>query len=322
MKNLGLKLNHFFSSNLIFFMLAAMLLGWGKSEYFSQYRNWVPWMFGFMTLVTSLKTSWRDLGGIFSKPLPLITIIIFQHALFPFIAQFIGKIGFPDNPHLIAGFILTAALPVGITAVIWTGMSKGDVALSLTAATLDTLLSPITVSLVLYMFVGKSMAINYQAMMTALVVMIVIPSVVGLTINDLSGGKFYSRSEHLLGPLSSIALCGVIVVNVATAQATASTLISAAPSLIFLAFALVASGFFTGWLFPKIFGFSKEASIACVYCTGIRNTSCGLVIAMGHLPVEASIPLLVAMFFQQPISALFQRNFLKKLAPAPSLNAL
>lgn len=314
MKQIGERINRIFGSNMIFFMAAAMLIGWFANELLSQFRMAVPFMFGFMTLVTAVKTSWKDLRSIFKSPLPLLCIVLLQHILMPFFAQFLGNLGFSQSPALITGFILASALPVGITAVIWTGMSEGDVALSLTSATLDTILSPITVSLVLLMFVGQSVTIDYSAIMGSLLLMIVVPSVVGLSINDYSGGSFSKKYNAFLGPVSSLCLCGVIAVNVATAQSTASSMVNAAPILIAFSFTLVLSGFLLGWLISYLCGFTSRTRIASIYCVGIKNTSCGLVIAIGHLPVEASIPLLIAMFFQQPLAALSQKIFMSSKA--------
>ncbi|MDN5280136.1 MAG: bile acid:Na+ symporter, family [Clostridiales bacterium] len=313
MRNVGERINAFFSNNMIFFMLAAMVIGWRFSDQFGIYRDLVPWMFGYMTLVTAIKTSWKDLKIIFSRPLPLLSILVLQHLLMPFFAKFLGHLGFPNQPALITGFVLAAALPVGITAVIWSGMAKGDVALSLTAATLDTLISPVIVSLVLLAFIGETVEVNYGAIMSGLLKMIVIPSIIGLSIHDLSKGTFHPKFIPYLGPVSSVCLCGVIVVNVATAKTTASNLVNAAPMLLVFTFALVSSGFILGWAISSLFKFSKSIQTACVYSFGIRNTSCGLVIALGHLPIEASIPLLIAMFFQQPLAALSQKLFLYRL---------
>ena len=307
MKQLGERLNIFFGSNMIYFMMASMLIGWFFNENFTHYRDAVPLMFGFMTFMTAIKTSWKDLKSIFKSPLPLLSIILFQHLLMPFFASLLGKLGFSDKPALITGFILASALPVGITAVIWSGMANGDVALSLTSATIDTLLSPLTVSLVLFAFVGQNIEVNYSAIMGGLLKMIVIPSVLGLTIHDLTRGKFHQTFSPYLGPISSICLCGVIVVNVATAKATASGMVSAAPMLLATVFVLVGSGFALGWAIAKILKFSDEIRVTCIFSIGIRNTSCGLVIALGHLPIESTIPLLIAMFFQQPVAALSQK---------------
>ncbi len=310
MKKLGESLNLFFGRNMIYFMLFSMLLGWLYNDYYSNFRNAVPLMFGFMTFITAIKTSWKDLKNIFKNPLSLLCIILLQHILMPIFAQLLGHLGFPHNPALVTGFILAAALPVGITSVIWSGMTDGDVALSLTSATLDTLLSPLVVSSVLYVFIGHGVEINYPAIMKGLLMMIVIPSMLALTIHDLTSGGFHKRFIPYLGPFSSVCLCGVIVVNVATAKATASEMVNAAPALLALVFIQVCAGFFLGWLIAHQLKFTDPIKKTCIFSIGIRNTSCGLVIATGHLPIEASIPLLIAMFFQQPVAAFSQRFLL------------
>ncbi|PKL42931.1 MAG: hypothetical protein CVV41_12975 [Candidatus Riflebacteria bacterium HGW-Riflebacteria-1] len=318
MRPAGERLYHYLNSRMIFFMLSSMACGWLVGERLNFLRDAVPLMFGYMTFVTALKTSWKDLGTIFRKPLPLISIVVLQHLLMPFIASILSNALFAGRQELILGYILMAALPVGITAVIWTGIGKGDVALSLTAATIDTLLSPLVVSAVLLLFAGQQAALDYPAMIAGLIKMIVIPSVLGLTINDLSRGTFYDRSIRYLGIPSFISMCAVIMINVGMAQKSASEMFTRAPMIVLLTLLLTLTGFLTGLLLAKLFGFKESAVISSVFCAGIRNTSAGLVLAIGHFPVEASIPVLVAMMFQQPFAAISQRMLNRRLATGSS----
>jgi predicted Na+-dependent transporter len=294
---------------MIYFMLFAMACGCVGGEALGAWRGAVPWMFGYMTFVTALKTSWKDLGTIFRKPLPLVSIVILQHLLMPVIASILSHLLFPGQDKLILGYILMAALPIGITAVIWTGLAKGDVALSLTAATVDTLLSPLMVSAVLLIFAGQQADIDYSSMMRGLAFMTVIPSILGLTINDLSRGSFYGRNIRYLGIPSFVSMCAVITINVGMAQKSAAEMFTKGPLIVLLSFGMTLIGFLTGYLLARLFGFREGAITSSTYCAGIRNTSVGLVIAIGHFPVEASIPVLVAMMFQQPIAAIVQRLF-------------
>ncbi|EKD83416.1 MAG: bile acid:sodium symporter [uncultured bacterium] len=316
MRPAGERLYLYLNSRMIFFMLFAMACGWLAGGRLAIMRDIVPLMFAYMTFVTALKTSWKDLGIIFRKPLPLISIVVLQHILMPFIASILSNVLFAGRHELILGYILMAALPVGITAVIWTGLGKGDVALSLTAATVDTLLSPIVVSAVLLFFAGQQATLDYSAMIRGLVKMIVIPSVLGLTINDLSRGSFYDRSIRYLGIPSFICMCMVITINVGMAQKSAAEMFSRAPMIVMLTLTLTLTGFLSGLLLAKLFGFKESAVISSVYCSGIRNTSVGLVLAIGHFPVEASIPVLVAMMFQQPLAAVAQKLLNRGQTPA------
>ncbi|MBU1106779.1 MAG: hypothetical protein KKB51_08950 [Candidatus Riflebacteria bacterium] len=312
MRPAGERLYLYLNSRMIFFMLFAMICGWLAGDRMNFLRSFVPLMFGYMTFVTALKTSWKDLGIIFRKPLPLISIVILQHTLMPIVASLLCNTFFAGRHELILGFILLASLPIGITAVIWTGMGKGDVALSLTAATVDTMLSPIMISGVLLLFAGQHVTLDYSAMIRSLILMIVIPSVLGLTINDLSRGSFYGRSIRYLGIPSFICMCAVIMINVGLSRQSAAELFSRAPTIILLTLTLALSNFLMGWLLAKLFAFKDNAVNSSIFCAGIRNTSVGLVLALGHFPVEASIPVLVAMMFQQPLAAIAQRLIIRR----------
>ncbi|NLF98422.1 MAG: bile acid:sodium symporter family protein [Candidatus Riflebacteria bacterium] len=316
MRPAGERLYLYLNSRMIFFMLFAMLCGWLGGESLGGMRGAVPWMFGYMTFVTALKTSWKDLGIIFRKPLPLISIVVLQHLLMPVIASICSNLLFPGRQELILGYILMAALPIGITAVIWAGLGKGDVALSLTAATVDTLLSPLIVPAILLIFAGQQATIDYNSMIRGLIFMIVLPSVLGLTINDLSRGSFYNRNIRYLGLPSFFCMCLVITINVGMAQKSAAEMFSKAPLIVLLTMCMTLTGFVTGYLLARIFGFKTGALITSTFCAGIRNTSVGLVLAIGHFPVESSIPVLVAMMFQQPLAAVAQRLLTSPPEPA------
>ncbi|HNX76214.1 MAG TPA: bile acid:sodium symporter family protein [Candidatus Rifleibacterium sp.] len=288
-------------------MLSAMAIGWAGGSLFLPLRGLVAVMFGFMTFVTALKTSWRDLGNIFRKPLALIVIVVLQHLLTPLSASLISESLLPGNAGLIAGFVLAAALPVGITGVIWTGLAKGDVALSLTSATIDTLLSPVVVTVIMLLFAGQKVEIAYLPIIASLFKMIVIPSILGLTVHDLSQGSFHKNYIQYLGPVSFFCMCAVIMINTGAAQGAATEMIRRIPVVFLISFGMVIFGFISGWLLARVFAFTAPVTRSCIFCAGIRNTSAGLVIALGHFPVEASIPILIAMIFQQPVAAVAQR---------------
>ncbi len=307
MRPRGEILYDYLNSRMIFFMLAAMAIGWLAGSALDPLRVLVAPMFGFMTFVTALKTSWSDLGQIFRKPMALIVIVILQHLLTPFTASLLAEFTLAGHPELIAGFVLAAALPVGITAVIWTGLGKGDVALSLTSATIDTLLSPLVVTVVMMLFAGRKIEIAYTAMIASLFKMIVIPSVLGLTTHDISKGSFHKKYIGLLGPVSFFCMCAVIMINTAAAQSAATEMIKKIPILFPLSLGMVIFGFISGQALARLFSFKDTIARSCIFCAGIRNTSAGLVIALGHFPVEASIPILIAMIFQQPAAAMAQR---------------
>jgi bile acid:Na+ symporter, BASS family len=89
------------------------------------------------------------------------------------------------------------------------------------------------------------------------------------------------------------------------------------PFLVALVGLLVALGFGTGWLLPRVLGSPRGDQIATLFAVGIRNNSTGLVVALGHFPPLAVVPMLISMFLQQPLAALCQRHLTRGAAAPP-----
>lgn len=301
------SLYRFLNAHMIYFMLASMLLGACLGGGAKTASFLVPWLFAFMTLATSLKTSWSDLKAIIKKPFILLIIFFVQHLVIPLAAKAVGASFFADNVNLAVGYIVASSLPVGVTAVMWSGLCKGDVALSLAAATLDTLLSPLLFSLSVRLYAGCSVELDYSSLILSLIKMIVLPAILGLTINQISKGAVYAKLHEYFEIPSYFCMCSVIMLNVASAGPAAADAFYKAPHIVLISLIMVSGNFLAGHIVGSLFAKERAAAVSCVFCLGIKNTSAGLVIALAHFKGEASIPILIAMMFQQPLSACLQR---------------
>jgi len=57
---------------------------------------------------------------------------------------------FPDQHLIRIGYLISAAIPVGITSVIWTAIVKGIFPVSLVTVNLDTIIAPVAVPITLH----------------------------------------------------------------------------------------------------------------------------------------------------------------------------
>lgn len=305
LKRFGLRFNSWFDRHLLLSMMIASVIGCTWTEPLAASRHWVPWLFAYMTLITSLRCSWSEFKAIARRPGPILLILALLHVLMPLVALGLGQLLLSGRTELIAGLVLIGAIPIGVTSAIWTGLAAGDVPLALTAVTVDTILSPILVPAVILLFLGHAVEIDHGRMITDLLKMIVLPSMIGLTIHDCSREDLYEKAIPLLGPFSRLSLAAVIGINVATIRITmAGGGDFGIASVVIVVSILVGSGFFLGWLAPFMLGYTREQIAATVYSIGIRNLSAGLVIAMGHFPPMTVLPVILGMLFQQPGAAL------------------
>lgn len=109
--------------------------------------------------------------------------------------------------------MIGSAIPIAVTSIMWTTIAKGDIALALVTVTLDTLLIPVLMPVFFKSVLGTSIAIDYGNMVLRLLLMVTIPSVLGMMVNELTKGRLENFSHSVGGVTSKLATFIVIVIN-------------------------------------------------------------------------------------------------------------
>lgn len=120
----------------------------------------VPWIFAGMTLIGSLKSSFRDLFTVLARPQKLLILLIILHIVMPLIGWLAAMLFFPGDPYTVTGYVLLFAIPTGVVSVVWVSMHGGNIALTLALILIDTLLSPLIVPATLYLLMGASVQMD------------------------------------------------------------------------------------------------------------------------------------------------------------------
>lgn len=266
----------------------------------------VPWLFAFMTLASSLNLNVRDLKVFVKYPKTILLIIAFLHILMPIWAYIVSVIFFDD--HLLTiGFIIAVAVPTGVTSVIWVSMCKGHLPLCLAIVLIDTLLAPFVMPALLQLIVGEHIAIDTSAIMLDLLWMIVLPSIAGILLNELTKGKVVQRYGKTLAPFSKLALFSIVMLNSSTIAPYVKTISWELTAVIGAVFFVSVSGYvFALLLGPLIW---KEASVRTtfIFSGGMRNIAVGVVIATSYFPAKVAMPVVFGMLFQQVLAAFFSK---------------
>jgi predicted Na+-dependent transporter len=266
-------------------------------------KNLAIMLFSYMTFSTASATSFREFIKTSRNPQVPLYILSIVHIVTPIVAWVVGLLFFPDNHMVRIGYLISAAVPVGITSLIWTDIVKGNVPISLVTVSIDTIIAPILLPLFILFVVGVAISIDYFTMIFDLLFMITLPSIVGMLLYDFTGGKSKSFSEGAGGILSRVAIFGIIFLN----SAFVSTSIVWSPlilKILIVTSLIVAIGYFIGYVAGKAVHANRATTLAIIYCTGMRNIVTGLVIATSYFPHETAMPIALAMLFQQPFAAL------------------
>ncbi|MPN48426.1 hypothetical protein SDC9_196033 [bioreactor metagenome] len=159
------------------------------------------------------------------------------------------------------------------------------------------------------MIVGQAVVIDYTALVIQLLLMVTIPSILGMVLYDWTGGKTVGFSKGIGGLTSKLALFIVIFFN-GSLVAPAIQLSWDIVQMIAVALLMVVSAYGLGYIGALVVpNRTREVMIAMIYSVGMRNASCGLVIAITYFPPAVAVPIALLMLFQQPIAATIPNLF-------------
>lgn len=283
----------------------SVVIGVLLTTYLSPLSFLVPWIFAFITFSGSLSSNFRSLQKAISHPFPILIALFTLHLLMPGWAWIVGHLTFPGDSLTITGLILAVVIPTGITSFIWVSMKHGNIALTLSIILVDTLISPFVVPYSLTLFAGGSVEMDILSIMKGLLLMVVLPSILGMIVNHLTKGTCKTTLSPKLAPFSKISLGVVVMINSAEVapylQNVNVKLIVTAIVVFFIAF----SGYLFSWGIGRLMKLEKDEIIALVFTGGMRNISAGAVIAVTFFPAEVAVPVVVGMLFQQVLASIY-----------------
>ncbi len=276
----------------------------------------VAWLFALMTFISSLSMKFQDVKVFVRYPKTILIVILFLHLLMPLWAFFLSTIIF-DDTLLMIGFVLSVAVPTGVTSIIWVTISRGNIPLSLAIVLIDTLLAPIIMPLLLEVVAGQTIHIDMKSLIFDLIWMVVLPSVVGIIINEKTNGAIHRKFNSYLSPLSKICLFAVVMINSSAIAPFIKDITLELFLVIIVVFIISVSGYIFAYLLSKmLWSDDVEMKTAFLFTAGMRNIALGIVIATTYFPSKVAMPVVFGMLFQQVLASVMYRinERMKKVA--------
>jgi len=289
----------------------AVALGFFFPFVFINMRPFVPLMFGLMTFSGALKLKVTELGNAVKSPLPIVLFFLVSHVLMP-LAAFFSSSFIIDNPDIVTGFVILFAAPTAVSGFIWVTIFKADKALGLTLILLDTILAPLIVPATVYILMGSGVVMDMSGIAVSLLFMIVIPTIIGVALNETSKGKIPSVICPVLDPFARICFMIVIAAN---SSSVAHNIRFNDPIVWITGLLCIVLTTFS-FLLAKLNGIigkcGDEKSASLIIAGGLRNNSSVMTIAVTFFPELTVLPTLLSIIFQQTIAAIMGRLLIKK----------
>lgn len=301
------NLNHLLEKAMPMLAPAGVAMGILFPGVFISLRPFILWMFGTITLSGALKLRARDMGKALSSPMPLIAFFITARVLMPLAALLLSRLIFAQDTDTISGYVLLYSVPTAVTSSIWIIIYRGDPALSLTFILLDSMLAPFVTPGTIKLLLGTVVNLDITGMAVSLVFMVLIPTIIGVSLNELSRGKIPKLAGPYLNPFSKI--CIVLVIS-ANSAAVAPQFRSSGVRMAFIIPVCIGFSVF-GFICGKLAGaagkFERQKQVSLCFASGLRNTSAAMTLGIDFFPPGAALPSVLGIMFQQTVAAVMGR---------------
>lgn len=308
------KVNKFLEKAMPLIPVLGVTTGVLLSWVFVNLRPFVPWLFAAMTLSGALNLRVREIGRTAVSPLPILLFFFSSRIIMPVMVLFLSRLIFRNNPDVVLGFVFLYSFPTAVTGFIWVSIFKGDIALVLALILLDTILAPVFVPLTMQLLLGAEVVLDTMNMVIPLLFMVVLPTLLGVTLNEASRGKIPSLIGPWLSPLAKLFIFFVIAAN----SAALAPKIRLDNYFIWLIIAACICFNVLGFLCGKFMGFAgklnDDKQTALLIAAGLKNTNAAMTLGVELFPAYTftALPAVFGIMTQHTLVALAGRIFTKK----------
>lgn len=312
---LWMRIDKAIGRHMIWMILSALAIGILFPDTFSPIRAYAAALMAVITFCSSLSGGFRQIGHILLHPLPAFVILFLLHVVMPAIGLIAGRIFLPNDPLFMTGIVLQLSISSAVSALMWVSTFGGNYPLCLSVILLDTLLSPVIIPLMLRVLIGSVVELDVPAMMWDLLIMVAIPAMLAMLLNQSTHGWAGETLKPRLSLVSKAALFVLVVANATGCAPFLRNLNGTLILVIVLIFLLCLMGFLMGYLCARLLKMDFPTTSTVTISTGMRNNSIGIVLASEFFPPDVLFPVSLAPLFSQLTTSIVVRLLLRsKLA--------
>lgn len=287
----------------ILFAALAFLLPGG----FTWISPYINLLLGIIMFGMGLTLKLKDFKQVITAPKEVITLVVAQYTIMPLIA--VGLVFlFQLPPEIAIGVILVGCSPGGTSSNVMTYLAKGNMALSVTATSVSTLLAPIITPALILLLASAWLPVSFSAMFISIIQIVLVPIALGVAVQYLLGNKV----EQAVGVLPLISVIGIIGVITAVVSNNVENIL--ASGLLIFAVVILHNllGYLVGFLLGKVFRFDLKDTKTLSIEVGMQNSGLAATLAATHFSPIAAVPGALFSVWHN-ISGSLAANWLSKL---------
>lgn len=196
-----------------FWIITAVVAGMGFPELClggDLFNSRNPWLILFVVqgVMFGMGTQMRiaDFMGVFRNPKGVFIGLLCQFSIMPLVGYLLAM-AFQFPPEIGAGIVLIGSCSSGLASNVMTYLARANLALSVTVTACATLLAPLMTPLLMKLFAGTMIEINFWAMMMQITKIVLVPIGAALLHDLLRNSSLNTRLIWVIvGILSALLL--------------------------------------------------------------------------------------------------------------------
>lgn len=267
-----------------------------------------------MLYITFLQIPIEDISNAFKNIKFTYTSVMINFVWTPILAWLLAMIFLGDNPALYIGFIMLMVTPCTDWYLIFTGIAKGNIALSAAILPLNLILQVILLPFYLLIFGGTTGVIEFSFLVESILIVLFIPLVLAYLTKMVLRNRQELR-ENLLSRFSVLPIILLSLAIVAMFASQGQLLLNNLDlmwqiSIPILLFFLI--NFFVGQKAGQLMKFPNSDRTSLSLTTLARNSPIALAIAMTAFPDQPliALTLVIGPLLELPILAIITQILL------------
>ncbi|XKM13159.1 bile acid:sodium symporter family protein [Orbaceae bacterium ac157xtp] len=265
-------------------ILCAMLAYFAPTVFLPA-KTYVSELLMFIMFTMGVSLSLDDFKRVLVRPKAVIVCTLLHYIVMPLTALILAKV-FNMEPELLVGMVLVGSVASGTASNVMIYLAKGDVALSITISSVSTLVGIVATPLLTLWLVGKTVEVNFVAILMSIVQIVFIPIVAGLAVHYILA-SLVKKLERFFPLLSMICILVIIGVVVAGSR---NQITQVGFVVIFAVILHNGIGLLGGYWGGRLLGFDESTCRTMSLEVGMQNSALAATLGTNYFSALAALP--------------------------------
>ena len=280
-----LMINYFITNFFTIWVILFSIITFYKPEHFIGLGSLIVPTLGIIMFGMGMTLTVGDFRRVVSRPGDIALGVCLQYTLMPLMGFMLATF-FKLDPLLAVGVVLLGSCPGGTASNVITYLARGDVALSVTLTTVSTMVCPVLIPFLMYLFARQWIDVPVIKLFISAIQIVILPVALGLLVRAVLRARI-NKILDFLPSVSTLAIIFIVGVIVASNTKTISTI-----GLTVLLAVIIHNlfGLLSGYYLARLVGTDSTAARAISIEVGMQNSGLAVALASTHFGALAALP--------------------------------